>query len=219
MSSLELLTWARGCGLTWALALCAAGIALRLFEIYGLGRKADLSPARDVTPGSGWRTLATRSLPPQGMLRKAPVTYIGGYVFHIGLFAAVFLFAPHIELIRDVTGIGWRGLPSALVDALVVASIVALLALLAHRLTDPVKKRISTGGDYLAWAVTMLPLVTGYMAYHHLMFEYTLMLALHILSVELLLVLLPFTKLFHTISVFGSRWYNGDISGRKGVAS
>jgi nitrate reductase gamma subunit len=37
--------------------------------------------------------------------------------------------------------------------------------------------------------------------------------------VELLLVLLPFTKLFHTFSVFISRWYNGDISAHKGVAS
>jgi nitrate reductase gamma subunit len=49
--------------------------------------------------------------------------------------------------------------------------------------------------------------------------EYTLMLALHLFSVELLLVLLPFTKLFHTFSLFISRWYNGDFFGRKGVAS
>ena len=33
------------------------------------------------------------------------------------------------------------------------------------------------------------------------------------------LVLLPFTKLFHTFSLFISRWYNGDFFGRKGVAS
>ena len=43
--------------------------------------------------------------------------------------------------------------------------------------------------------------------------------ALHLFSVELLLVLLPFTKLFHSFSIFISRWYNGDFFGRKGVAS
>jgi hypothetical protein len=37
--------------------------------------------------------------------------------------------------------------------------------------------------------------------------------------VELLLVVLPFTKLIHTFTVFFSRWYNGAIAGRKGVAS
>jgi nitrate reductase gamma subunit len=57
------------------------------------------------------------------------------------------------------------------------------------------------------------------MAYHHLLFDYTLMLSLHILSVDLLLVVLPFTKLFHMFSLFISRWFNGDWFARKGVAS
>ncbi len=219
MNSLDLLTFARGTALNAALAVCAFGILLRLFEIFGLGRKADLSPARPTTPGSGWRTMYARSIPPPGMVRRDPVTYIAGYVFHIGLFITILLFAPHIELIREVTSLGWPSLPSALVDALAVASIIALLVLLAHRFSNPVKRLLTTGGDYLAWVLTLLPLLTGYLAYHHLLFEYTFMLALHILSVELLLMLLPFTKLFHVVSVFISRWYNGDISGRKGVAS
>jgi nitrate reductase gamma subunit len=43
------------------------------------------------------------------------------------------------------------------------------------------------------------------------------MLALHILSAEILLVVLPFTKLFHAFTLFGSRWYNGSANARKGV--
>jgi nitrate reductase gamma subunit len=219
MNSLDLLTFARGTALNWALAICAFGIVLRLFEIFGLGRKADLSLARETSPGSGWRTMLTRSIPPPGMIKRDPVTYIAGYVFHIGLLVVILLFAPHIELIRDITGLGWTSLPSALVDALTVAAILSLFVLLAHRLSNPVKKLLSTGADYLAWGLTLLPLLTGYLAYHHLLFEYTFMLAVHILAVEALLILLPFTKLFHAISVFISRWYNGDIFGRKGVAS
>jgi nitrate reductase gamma subunit len=96
---------------------------------------------------------------------------------------------------------------------------VALGVLLAHRLNNPVKRMLSGIGDYVAWAATLLPLLTGYLAYHHLLVEYTLMLSLHLFSVELLLVLLPFTKLFHTFSLFISRWYNGEVFGRKGVAS
>ncbi len=81
---------------------------------------------------------------------------------------------------------------------------------------NPVKRFLSGFQDYLAWLLTLLPLLTGYLAFHHVVADYTLMLALHVLSVELLLVALPFTKLFHTVSVFISRWYNGDIFGRKG---
>lgn len=219
MSHLDLLTFARGSALNWALIIFAAGVVLRLFEIFGLGRKADLAKPRTNTPGSGWRTMFTRSLPAEGMLKRDPVTYISGYVFHSGLFLAIFFFVPHIEFFRSMTGLHWASLPTALVDASVVAALVALGVLLAHRLNNRVKRMLSGFGDYLAWAVTLLPLLTGYMAYHHLFVEYTLMLALHLFSVELLLVLLPFTKLFHTFSLFISRWYNGDIFGKKGVAS
>ena len=219
MNHLDLLTFARGSALNGALMLCTVGIVLRLFEIFGLGRKDDLAKPRANSPGSGWRTLFTRSLPPQGMLKRDPITYVGGYVFHLGLLITILLFAPHIEFIRSMAGISWSSLPSPLVDASAVASIIALGMLLAHRLNNPVKRMLSGFGDYIAWTVTLLPLLTGYLTYHHLFVEYTLMLALHLFSVELLLVLLPFTKLFHTFSVFISRWYNGDIFGRKGVAS
>lgn len=219
MSALELLTWARGPGLSIALAICAFGILLRLFEIFSLGRKADLSRAREHSPGSGWRTIFSRSLPPPGLLKRAPVTYIGGYVFHLGFAITLLFFVPHIELARSLVGIGWPGLPMPVVDISAVAAMLGLLAVLASRLANPVKRFLSGFQDYLAWLLTFLPLATGYLAFHHLLIDYTLALALHILSVELLLVALPFTKLFHTVSVFVSRWYNGDIFGRKGVAS
>jgi nitrate reductase gamma subunit len=219
MTAGDLLIWTRGPGLTIALVALVFGVLLRLFEIYSLGRKTDLSPGRPDSPGSGWRTLLSRSLPPPGMVARAPVTYFGGYVFHIGLFITVFFYIPHIELLRALFGLSWPGLPTPVVDAVAVASLAALLAVLVSRVRDPVKRLISGFQDYFVWALTFLPLLSGYLAYHHLLFDYTWLLALHILSAEALLALLPYTKLFHAVSVFISRWYNGDIFGRKGVAS
>lgn len=219
MRSLELLTLARDSALNWALVLFAAGVVLRLFDIFGLGRKADLAKPSPYSPGSGWRTVVMRSAPKADTLKRDAVTYVSGYTFHIGLLASIFFFAPHIEFFRSLSGFGWPGLPSALVDALVVIAMVALGVSLAHRITSPVRRMLSGITDYVAWAATLLPLLTGYLAYHHLLLEYTLMLALHLFSIELLLVLLPFTKLFHAFTLFISRWYNGDIAARKGVAS
>ena len=219
MNAGDLLLWARGPGLVLALAILGFGILLRLFEIYSLGRKTDLSPARTDSPGSGWRTMLTRSLPPPGMLARAPVTYYGGYVFHIGLFVTVFLYIPHIELLRNLLGISWPGLPTPVVDAVAVATLAAMPALLASRIHDPVKRLLSTLQDYLVWLLTFLPLTTGYLAFHHMLIDYTWMLALHLLSAELLLALLPFTKLFHAVSIVISRWYTGSLFGRKGVAA
>jgi len=219
VTGLELLTWARGPGLVLALGICIFGVILRFAEILALGRKADLAPPRPNSAGSGWRTIVTRSLPPPGMLKLAPLTYLGGYVFHVGMAVTVFFFVPHIELFRGLLGLSWPGLPNPLVDIASIGAIVALLALLVGRFVDPVKRLLTNAGDWLAWVLTFAPLVTGYAAYHHLFENYTLTLALHIVSVELLLVVLPFSKLFHAFSLFLARWYTGDIAGRKGEAT
>ncbi len=116
MNEIQFLTWVRGTGLNLALGIFLLGTLWRLLEIYSLGRKKDLSAAR-VTPGaSGWHTIFRRSLPPEGMLKRSPVSYIGGYIFHIGLAVVVFLFAPHIKLIESLLGISWPALPSQLID-------------------------------------------------------------------------------------------------------
>jgi hypothetical protein len=57
------------------------------------------------------------------------------------------------------------------------------------------------------------------MAYHRLGFDYTTMLAVHILTVELLMVLLPVTKLTHAVTFVLSRWYTGSTNGKRGIYS
>jgi len=160
-----------------------------------------------------------RSIADPGTFQRAPFNVIVGWVWHIGFLIALLLFIPHIELIKSVLGVSWPGLPNPVVDAVTAVTIVALIATLVHRFNHPVKKRISTAEDYLIWAVTFLPLLTGYVAYHRLINPYPLALGLHILTVEIFLIVLPFTKLTHMFTAFIARWYNGAIFGRKGVQS
>ncbi|WP_457675642.1 hypothetical protein [Thiolapillus sp.] len=220
MNSAELLLWARGPGLQIALWIFLFGMLIRLLEIFLLGRKKNLAERRANGTAAGFRTMISRSLPPGGNIIHRPrFTFIAGYAFHVGLFVVIFLLAPHIQVIESLTGLSWPALPTPVVDLFVVISLVAMLALLWHRLISRVLKFLTTSGDYLAWALTFIPLLTGYMAYHHLWFSYTGLLAIHILSVELLLVLFPFTKLTHTFTIFIARWYNGMMAGEKGVQS
>jgi len=219
MDAMQLLLWARGPALGIAFAIFLFGMLLRLFEIYSLGRNKDLAPPRSHSPGSGWRTVVMRSFSAKSMLKASMLTYVTGYTFHIGFFVVLLFLLPHIELIRSITGLHWPALPTPFIDLIAVASIIALIVALISRVMNPVKRFLSGFGDYLAWAVTLLPLLTGYLAYHHLLLDYTRMLAMHILSVELLLVVIPFTKLTHMATLFIARWYNGDWFARKGVAS
>ncbi|QEP44219.1 hypothetical protein D5085_14470 [Ectothiorhodospiraceae bacterium BW-2] len=215
----ELLLWARGPGFEWAVLIFIAGVIIRIIEIVVLSRKTDLAPARPISHGSGVKTIWSRFSSMPALNSQTAITYGAGYLFHIGLLATIFFAMPHIEIFRHLFGFGWPALPTMVIDILTVLALVSMIVLLIDRIHNPVKRMLSTLGDYVAWVVTFLPLLTGYLAYHHMLLPYPQMLTLHILSAELLLVLLPFTKLAHAFTIFIARWYTGDNFGRKGVAS
>jgi nitrate reductase gamma subunit len=219
MSGPELLLWARGTGLQIAVAIFVFGLLVRFVELWLLGRKTDLSVARANPMKPGLRTVVSRSLPMPGALKHAPLVFLGGYIFHIGFLLTLLFYVPHIHFLRSIFGFGWPGLPPFLIDVIGLVTIATLIALLVQRFTDPVRRFLSRADDYVAWTVTFLPLLSGYAAFHRLGTDFTTMLALHILSVELLLIVIPFTKLMHMFTFVLARWYNGAIAGRKGVAS
>jgi nitrate reductase gamma subunit len=213
MSDMELLNWARGPALEIAGIIFIIGMLLRVAEVLLLGRKTDLTKARGSAAMAGLRTIATRSIPFKGMWSQL----LAGYIFHLGFIVVLLFFAPHILLIRDAFGLSWPALSNSLIDVITVITIAALVFSLFARITDPVKRFLSDFGDYLALVVTALPLITGYMAFHRYGLPYTQMLAWHILSIDLLLVVMPFTKLTHAATFIFARYYNGSANGRKGV--
>jgi nitrate reductase gamma subunit len=214
MSAIEFLNWVRGPALQVSLMVFIIGMLIRVFEFWLLGRKKDLSVARDTgSMAAGLRTILTRSVPPPGMWSHL----IAGYIFHVGFILVLFFFVPHILLFKKALGLSWPGLPNGIIDGLTIISLSAMVYTLAIRISDPVRRMLSNFNDYFAWLVTFLPLLTGYLAFHRHVGDYTLMLGIHILSVNLLLIAFPFTKLTHAITVFAARWYNGAVAGRKGV--
>jgi nitrate reductase gamma subunit len=219
MTDVEFLLWVRGPAFDIATVILCAGIVVRFLEIFMLGRKANLAEARGSEMAGGLGTMARRTLVDAGTFKRSAFTVVSGWIFHIGLFIVIFLFVPHILVIERVTGLSWAGLPSNIVDAVAVVTIIALLGVLIHRLRDPVLRLLSEFNDYLVWAVTILPLITGWMAFHRIGAAPPMLIAIHILSVELLMVLFPFTKLSHAFTLWIARWYNGAIAGYKGVKS
>jgi nitrate reductase gamma subunit len=122
-------------------------------------------------------------------------------------------------MFKEVSGLSWPSLPTPIVDVATVLTMIALIAIIVHRSRDPVLRFLTNAEDILVWAVTILPFITGYIAFHRIGFTAPSLLAMHILSVELLLVVFPFTKLMHAFTIFLARWYNGAIAGYRGVQS
>jgi nitrate reductase gamma subunit len=150
---------------------------------------------------------------------------VNPYVFHIGLALVFFGYAPHIAFIRGLTGLGWPALPDAVMYVAAAATIVSLLMALMFRLNDPVLRKISRFDDMLTWLVTFLPLVTGMalvagpsssiLAHEFVLYRDPL--ALHLLSLELLLVWFPFGKLMHAFLFLPGRMQLATFLGRRGV--
>jgi nitrate reductase gamma subunit len=218
---MTLLEFARGPALQWSLVILLLGVAWRLLGILLLRRKPDYSePRSHAAPAWGAvRTVFTRMWPRKEFQARTAYGVGLGYVFHIGLAIVVFLFVPHILFIRDLTGLSWGGLPSGVIYASGVVTLIALIAALVRRFTHPVLRLLSNFDDYFSWFVTTAPVASGLAAVAHLGARYETLLALHILSVELLFVWFPFGKLMHAILFVFSRGTTGALLARKGAAT
>lgn len=217
--SMEFLLWTKGPMFNIAVTIFILGLFVRFAEILVLGRAPNYAEPRGGEWLPGLRTVFSRTLSDRGTISRAPVTFFVGLIWHLGFLAVLFLFVPHVELIKGVFGLSWPGLPNPLIDLITAMTLIALLGILAGRLMDPVKRYISTLDDYLTWAITFMVVLTGFLAYHHVLEPYPLALGMHILSAEILMILLPFTKLTHIFTIVLARWYNGAAYGRKGVQS
>jgi nitrate reductase gamma subunit len=214
----ELLDFVRGTGLQISVAVFMFGLVYRVLHIILLGRRPNFAVPRGSEWSEGLRTVWHRSF---SSVRLSPRGYFiiaAGYVFHIGFLVTFLFFSQHIEMLHEAVGLHWPALPPGLITISAILAIAAMIALLLHRLIDPVKRMISDFQDYLTWALTILPLLTGLMVGQSIGLDYQIKLIMHIASVELLLILVPFTKLAHMVTAFSARWYNGAAAGYKGVS-
>lgn len=215
---MTLLDFARGPGLEWALMIFVAGTLWRLLGALFMRRHADLSDPRSTeTVRGGIRAVFSRFIPRREFHDGAMVGVVLGFIMHLSLAVVVFLFTPHILFIDSLFGLSWPGISNDMVMAAGVLAVASLLALLVRRLTVPMLRMISTPDDYISWLMTLLPVVTGMMAYAHVGGPYQTVLAVHLLTVEAMLIWFPFGKLFHAVSWVPSRAQLGSSMQRRGV--
>jgi len=215
---MDLLEFARGPALQWAAYILVAGTIWRIVGIVLLEKKPDYSePRKSGGYPAAIKVIWTRAFTAEPFAKATLYPKMMAYVMHIGLFMVIFLFTPHIVFFEGWTGFDWPGLPNSVIFFLGVATLVSGVALLVRRLTNPVLKLISNFDDYFSWFVTLLPVVTGLLIPVRALFRYEDLLAIHILSVALLLIWLPFGKLGHTFLVFVTRGTTGMVFERRGA--
>jgi nitrate reductase gamma subunit len=154
---------------------------------------------------------------------KNPVFVILAYIFHICLIIVPIWFSGHISLWEESRfEWSWTPIPDGLADWMTLIFLAIALFFFLRRVISADIRLLSTFSDYLLIVVTALPFVTGYFLTHGTMdnigFLGENIQIIHMLSGELMLILIPFTKLSHFVLFFFSRGATAIEFGRRGYS-
>ncbi len=196
-----------------AFVLFFGGMIYRLIRLLVMARKSEPF----IFSYMSWR-YSLRSifhwLIPFGTVRwrTLPVLTVVTFAFHIGLLLTPILLLSHIVLWDEAWGLTWWALPDTVADVMSAIVIGCCIFFAVRRFTQPEVRFVTDSSDYLILALTAAPFVTGFLAYHQWT-EGAWMTLLHMFSGELLLAVLPFTRLSHMVFAWLTRAYMGSEFG------
>lgn len=157
----------------------------------------------------GLRSIVAFIIPFKAHLwRNRPGFTLIFFGFHIALLVTPIFLEAHNVLLKQAFGIRLPALPTGVADGLAWVCLVGGLFLALRRIAFPEVRILTTAYDYLLLVISVLPFATGLIARYQPA-DYAFWLNAHILTGEIWLISLPFTKLSHVVLFFLSRMQLG----------
>ena len=222
---MELFDFARGPMLHFALIVFVFGVLWRLTTVVLLGFRRRYSEARhsgNQAVMTGLATVGLRSWPHKEFIGRTAFGEAVGYGYPIGLFAIVLLGAPHVIFWQNLFGFSapwWPTLPGGLVTVISVLTVVLMLIATIRRMMHKPLRKISNFDDYFTLAILYAIMVSGLWAVLGGPGRHEFILAVHLISFNLLLIWFPFGKLMHAFYIIPARFVNGYLHAKKGAAT
>lgn len=136
--------------------------------------------------------------------RQQPAMTLAFFLFHIGAVGIPLFLVGHNVFLQEKLGFSLPTMSSGAADIISWLAIVGLSFLMLRRLVLPEVRILTDRKDWGVLFLSFAPFVTGLLARYQIG-DYSLWLNLHILSGELVLLAIPFTKLSHVFLFFASR--------------
>jgi len=189
--------------------VCIIGMIVRFYQYFaGLSWQLD-RVAYKAYPAMGikgaLRSISTWLIP-YGTYgwRKQPVMAAAFFGFHIGAVCIPLFLAGHTVFLKDKLGFSLPYIGSCAADIISWIAIVSLAFMALRRLVLPEVRIMTDKKDWGVLLLSFLPFATGLLARYQIG-DYGFWLNMHILSGELVLLAIPFTKLSHVFLFFASR--------------
>jgi nitrate reductase gamma subunit len=196
-----------------AFTIFVLGTCYRLIRLASIGNNPKMLYPKDAISGS-LRSIGHHLLPfAARYMRARPVFTIVTGLFHLAVIAVPLFLLAHIILWFESYGLEWWSIPDGLADGLTVFVLAACIFFFVRRLTVPEVRQVSGLGDYGLLIAIFISFLTGFLAFHQ-WGPYRPMLILHILSSEILIIIIPFSRLMHMLFFVFSRSYMGAEHGR-----
>lgn len=190
-----------------AFIIFSLGLIIQCWRMMRMTRKRDVPAVSGDSPGAptftgrlrGWLIFLRVSV-----LGTVPCVASISFVFHVCLLVTPVVVTAHNVLLDTAFGFSFVSLPERITDTMTLLVLFCGCFFLMRRIFSRKVRAISTPSDFMLLAAAAGPFLTGFLAYHHVM-NYQIMITIHILSSEILLIMIPFSRFTHMIFFFISR--------------
>lgn len=140
-------------------------------------------------------------LVPVGRVKNRGLYSLTTVLFHLGVILVPLFLAGHIKLWREGVGLSWPALPNGVSTTLTWIVIAMAVAVVVQRAGAKDSRALSRFQDYAIPLFIAVPFLTGFLVMHPAWnpFARDPVLLIHVLSADLLILLVPLTKLSHMI--------------------
>jgi len=144
--------------------------------------------------------------------RRHPVLTVMTFAFHICLIIAPLFLSAHYILVDEAIGLNWWVLPDHAADAMTMIVVAVCVFFAVRRLVRREIRFVTGASDYILLFFVAAPFISGMISFHQ-WGDPRVSSILHMLFGEILLVIVPFTRLSHMVFSIFTRSYIGSEFG------
>jgi nitrate reductase gamma subunit len=190
-----------GPGARFSLALLILGSTrLVILTVISIARIIRRAGDKKIEYGEALSSTLSWTVPARHITGTRPYFSAVSFLFHLGLLITPLFLLEHVILLEQSTGLGWVTLPGTVADGTTLLVISAGMFLISYRAASSRRRLISTPSHYILTGLVVTVFASGFLAHQpYNPLSRMSMMIIHTLAGNVLLILIPFTRLSHAI--------------------